>query len=104
MQSGQTAPQGIDAILSALSVGGQPNGQLGKLPSAVNPINSPGPMVQPGGGIIPQSTDMLQGLPQSGATDPLSGALGDLNPEMLQMIIQALLQGGAFNQGTPPVT
>jgi len=90
-----TAPQGIDAILAALQSGGVPMGQMGQVP---------GPFAQPGGITPPMP---MPGMPQlpgapNGAVDPLAGVMGDVNPEMLQMILQALL-GGGFNQGQVPI-
>lgn len=82
------APQGIDAILSALSTGGLPNGNIANLPAPAVPQGAL--PAQPG---IPS----MPGMPQAGAMDPLAGGMNELNPEMLQMIIQALMQGGAFN-------
>lgn len=98
----QTSPQGIDAILQALAVGGQPTGQIGKLPSPVNPqaqLAAQAALGTPSG--QGQVGQMPAGMPQSGATDPLQAALMDANPEQLNMILEALLRGGAFNQQVP---
>lgn len=90
-------PQGIESILQALAIGGQPIGQLGKLP---------GPMAAPSGA-YPASTQPSPSTPgaaaaiSTGAADPLQAALADATPEQLQLILQALL-GGAFNQQVPP--
>lgn len=92
-------PQGIDAILAALGTGGQPNGQIGKMAPPINAqtgITALDPTMQPPIAGAPQG--MPPGMPQAGAVDPMAGAMGDVNPQMVQMIIQALMQGGAFNQ------
>lgn len=92
----QAQPQGIEAIMQALSTGGMPSGQLGKLPSPANPqAQLEAQAGNQGGQPLPT------GAPQSGAIDPLQEALAGIDPQKLELIIQALLGQGAFNQQTP---
>ncbi len=99
---------GIDSIMQALAVGGQPLGQMGKLPSGINP--SQGDMTSPaphGQGRNAQS----QPIPAPGQSplpgqagvgpNPTQTALANIDPQQLQLIIQALL-GGAFNPQPDP--
>jgi len=100
MQQPATAPQGIPAILQALAVGGQPNGNIAQLPTPMNPAAIATPGANP---MMPSPVQpSAPGLPQSGAVDPLTGALASTNPEQLQMILQALMQTGAFNATAMP--
>lgn len=99
-------PQGIDAILAALQSGGQPNGNIANLPPPVNAqtgITALDPAAQAAS--VGSSTGPIPpGLPQMGATDPLAGGgMADLNPAMVQAIVEALMRSGAFNtqQGIP---
>lgn len=82
-------PQGLEAIMAALATGGAP---MGNMAQAQTPMQPP-----------------MQGMPMAGAGafDPLAAeqAGGAINPQMLEMIIQALMSGGmpqAIN-GAPPV-
>lgn len=104
MMPGAAAPQGLEAIMAALGTGGMPNGQLGKIPSGVNPVASPNPAAAPNGGMVSGTGGApmpIPGMPQQGAMDPMAGAMGEIDPQMLQMILQALMQGGAFNSQVP---
>lgn len=106
MMPGQASPQGIEAIMAALGTGGMPNGQLGKMPTGVNPTNAPNPAAAPNGGMVSTQGGAampIPGMQQQGAMDPMGGAMGELSPQLLQMILQALMQGGAFNQQAPVV-
>lgn len=75
-------------------------GNLGKLPSPMNPAAIAAPATGPASP-SPQMPNM-PGMPQAGAMDPLAGAPGSVDPMQLQMILQALLAGGAFNSSTMP--
>lgn len=100
---------GINGILSALALGGQPTGQIANLP---NPLTPQANAVPPAGGgqagTIPSGVagapaampDALMTQGGQGA-DPLTELLM-ANPEQAQMIIQALM-GGAFNQNPDPL-
>lgn len=97
--SGQAVqPQGIEAILSALQAGGQPNGNIGKLPSAVNPAVVSG-QIPKAAGSVPQQ-QVIPGQAQ-GAVDPNAAAMLEANPQLLQAVLQALASSGAFNQPNP---
>lgn len=103
MQPAAPQPQGIDAILAALGTGGMPNGKLGQMPGPLDPMANPMPAATPAGGMVATGGGAAMPIPgmQMGATDPMGGAMNEINPQMLQMILQALLQGGAFNQAVP---
>lgn len=87
---------GIEAILTALQTGGQPLGQLGKSPQGINPSE------------VALSTTLPRGLPGQAAPaqpNPSQAALDPATLEQIQVILQALLTGGAggFNTGGQPV-
>lgn len=85
-------PPGIESILAALQTGGQPMGQLGKIPSPVTPGAQP----------ISPAVPTQAGMPQMGTASPLQGGMGDIDPAMLNMILEALMRGGAFNAQQAP--
>lgn len=97
MQQPMSSAQGIPAILQALETGGMPNGNLGKLPSPAMPnLNA---MAQaPNGAAMPQGIPGVQGA----SVDPLQAGMQEANPQLLQLLLDALLRGGAFN-AQPPV-
>jgi hypothetical protein len=86
------SPQGLEAIMAALATGGQPMGNIAQAPN---------PMLPNTGQPIPQMPAMPQGGAM-GAVDPLQAGLAEMDPQMLQIILQAMAQGGLFNQ-QPPV-
>ena len=75
MPAMQPQPQGIDAILQALALGGQPVGNMGKMPMGIN---------QP---------SMPNINPAQEATIPVQG-------DQMRLILEALMRNGAFNQTT----
>jgi len=83
---GPQAP-GIDAILQALALGGQPLGNLAQQPIGINPSAQDGVSQQP----VP-----TQNNPALAAAAPIQG-------DQIQALLEALLGGGAFNNGGVPV-
>lgn len=81
-------------------------GQLGKVPVGVNPsAPAVGMPAMAGPGAVP-AMPMEGAMPapgtQAGASDPLATALSALQPEQIQLILNALLRGGAFNSQVQP--
>lgn len=76
-QQPQGGNQGLDEILQALAMGGQPLGEIANMPSA-----------------MPANPNAIANV------NPMQGQVGNVldqvTPEQLQMIIEALSQG-AFN-------
>lgn len=95
---------GLEAILQALLLGGQPLGNLGQVPTGINPS---APSVSPLGSngrtdpSQPSSPTETQGLP----FNPARIATSPVQNPQISAILQALLQNGAggFNLGSLPI-
>lgn len=76
-------PQGLESILQALSLGGQPTGNIANLPPPTAVQQQPGAGVPPTGGAA--------SLP-----DPVQQLLA-ANPGQAEIILEALAAAGVFN-------
>jgi hypothetical protein len=82
---------GITAILQGLTTGGQPVGELGKQASNVNP--SVGDLSAP-------AVDSQLPLTGTGP-NPVANGLPQIDPQQLQLILQALLGQAYANPPSP---
>lgn len=84
--------KGLDAILQALALGGQPLGNLGQIPTGVNPSEVP---MQ---GMNPMNTALPDEAMATGSQNPAMSGVAPVQQDQIMAILQALLQrGGGFN-------
>lgn len=97
---------GLEAILMALGLGGQPLGNLGSTPLGVNPstpvegATQQQSQVNPAGGVADPTQAVAPFNP-----NPSQAAVDPVQQQQVEAILQALLGAGAggFNLGGQPV-